>query len=71
MPAETHSHGGRIGAGDVERIVRDVPTPELIKGQNKAQQAGSASTYAQRYGLTAALGLVTGDDDDGHAAGGA
>ena len=23
MPAETHSHGGRIGAGDVERIVRE------------------------------------------------
>lgn len=23
MPAETHSHGGRIGAADVERIVRE------------------------------------------------
>lgn len=58
--------------GHGERLVRDVPMPELIKGQNRAQQAGSASTYAQRYGLTAALGLVTGDDldDDGHGAGG-
>lgn len=57
--------------GHGERLVRDVPMPELIKGQNRAQQAGSASTYAQRYGISAALGLVTGDDDDGHAAGGA
>lgn len=56
--------------GHGERLVRDLPMPDLIKGQNKAQQAGSASTYAQRYGLCAALGLVTGDDDDGHAAGG-
>jgi hypothetical protein len=32
---------------------------------------GSAATYARRYALTAALGLVSGDDDDGHAAGGA
>ena len=23
MPAETHSHGGRLGATDVERIVRE------------------------------------------------
>lgn len=47
-----------------------VPIPELIKGQNKAQQGGSASTYAQRYGTCAALNIVTGDDDDdGNAAG--
>jgi hypothetical protein len=47
----------------------DVPLPELIKGQNLAQQTGSAFTYAQRYAFCAALGIVTGDDDDGHAAG--
>lgn len=55
--------------GHGERIVQDIPVPELIKGQNKAQQMGSASTYAKRYALTGALGIVTGDDDDGHAAG--
>ena len=56
--------------GHGERLVRDIPVPELIKGQNKAQQAGSASTYAQRYALCGALGIVTGDDmdDDGHGA---
>jgi hypothetical protein len=54
--------------GHGERLVRDIPMPELLKGQNKAQQAGSASTYAQRYALCGALGVVTGDDDDGHAA---
>jgi hypothetical protein len=50
---------------------QDVPLPELIKGQNKAQQAASAQTYAKRYALCAALGIVTGDDsdDDGHMAG--
>ena len=57
--------------GHGERLTQDIPMPELIKGQNKAQQMGSAATYARRYALTAALGLVSGDDDDGHAAGGA
>jgi len=55
--------------GHGERIVQDIPLPELIKGQNHAQQMGSASTYAKRYALCAALGIVTGDDDDGHNAG--
>jgi hypothetical protein len=57
--------------GHGERLVQDIPMPELIKGQNKAQQMGSAATYARRYALCAALGIVTGDDldDDGHAAG--
>lgn len=59
--------------GHGERLAQDIPMPELIKGQNKAQQMGSASTYARRYALCSALGIVTGDDldDDGHAAGGA
>ena len=55
--------------GHGEKLTQDIPMPELIKGQNKAQQMGSASTYARRYALCAALGIVTGDDDDGHAAG--
>jgi hypothetical protein len=57
----------RDGHGEALRY--DVPLPELIRGQNAAQQMGSASTYAKRYALCAALGIVTGDDDDGHAAG--
>lgn len=56
--------------GHGERLAQDIPMPELIKGQNKAQQMGSASTYARRYALCSALGIVTGDDDDGHGAGG-
>jgi len=52
-----------------EKLVQDIPLPELIKGQNKAQQMGSASTYAKRYAFCAALGIVTGDDDDGNKAG--
>jgi hypothetical protein len=58
-----HSQGHSVA------LSMDVPIPDLIKGQNKAQQMGSAFTYAQRYAFCAALGIVTGDDDDGHAAG--
>lgn len=35
------------------------------KGVNAAQAAGSAITYARRYGLSAIVGLVADDDDDG------
>ncbi len=61
----------RHRAGHGERLVMDVPLPELIRGQNAAQQMGSASSYAKRYGFCAATGIVTGDDfdDDGHGAG--
>ena len=58
-----HMHGHGI------RVTQDIPLPELIRGQNAAQQMGSASTYARRYALCAALGLVTGEDDDAHVAG--
>lgn len=37
----------------------------LLPGGNTAQSAGSAITYARRYGLTAALGISPGEDDDG------
>jgi hypothetical protein len=58
--------------GHTERIVRDIPAPDKVSGQNAAQQSGSATTYAQRYAVCGALGIVTGeDDDDGGAAGGA
>lgn len=33
-----------------------------------AQQAGSSLTYARRYGLAAACGIVADEDDDGNAA---
>ena len=45
-------------------LKRDVPLPDIIRGQNAAQQAGSAETYGKRYALCAALGIVTGEDDD-------
>lgn len=59
----------RHRAGHGEKLVMDIPLPETLKGQNAAQRMGSASTYAKRYATTAALGIVTGDDDDGHGAG--
>ena len=39
------------------------------KGVNAAQAAGSAITSARRYGLSAIVGLVADDDDDGCSAG--
>lgn len=59
--------------GHSVKLSMDVPIPAIITGQNRAQQMGSAFTYAQRYAFCAALGIVTGDDtdDDGHAAGAA
>jgi len=62
--------------GHHERITFDVPIPEVIKNRegrsvtNVAQQMGSAHTYAQRYATCSALGLITGEDDDGTKAGG-
>lgn len=40
-------------------LVSSVPLP----GYGKAQELGSALTYARRYGLCAALGIATEDDD--------
>lgn len=41
----------------------------VLSAKQDAQSMGSALTYARRYGLCAALGLVSGDeDDDGNAA---
>jgi hypothetical protein len=41
----------------------------VLASKPDAQSMGSALTYARRYGLCAALGLVSGDeDDDGNAA---
>lgn len=38
--------------------------------QGRAQEIGSALTYARRYSLTALVGVVAEDDDDGNAADG-
>lgn len=51
--------------GHGERIVQDIPLPDVIRGQNKAQQMGSATEYARRYATCSALGIVTGEDNDG------
>ena len=58
---------GTLGheSGHTLDLSNDIPVPAGIKGQNDAQRAGSAQTYAKRYALCAALGIVTGDDDDG------
>ena len=37
------------------------------KAKNPAQAAGSAITYARRYGLAALVGIVTDEDDDANA----
>ena len=59
----------RHKAGHAVPISYDLPMPDKVTGQNAAQQMGSATTYGRRYALCAALGIVTGEDDDGLAAG--
>jgi hypothetical protein len=59
----------RHKAGHAVAISYDLPMPDKVTGQNAAQQMGSASSYAKRYATCAALGIVTGEDDDGLAAG--
>jgi hypothetical protein len=59
----------RHKAGHAVPISYDLPMPDKVNGQNAAQQMGSATTYAKRYALCSALGIVTGEDDDGLAAG--
>lgn len=61
--------------GHGEKLTFDLPIPDAIMSssgkavQNKAQVIGSANTYAKRYALCAALGIVTGIDDDGNGTG--
>lgn len=53
-----HKSGGQIDAG------LTIVTPK----KEGAHEQGSALTYARRYGLCAALGVVDEQDDDGNAA---
>jgi hypothetical protein len=57
-------------AGHSVAIMHTMPTPDRLNGQNAAQRAASAETYAKRYAICSALGIQTGDDDDGAATGG-
>lgn len=67
----TTSEEGQIGvmtriyhtSGHVESF-----GPLLLPAGGDARSAGSAITYARRYGLCAALGISPDDDDDGEAA---
>lgn len=47
-----------------ECIETSVP---LLVSKNDMQGLGSAITYGRRYGISALLGIVTDDDDDGNA----
>lgn len=53
--------------GHTVPIKQVIPLPDVLKGQNATQRAGSAMTYAKRYGECLALDIVTGEDDDGNA----
>ena len=65
------SADGKVGC--VTRIVHESgesmeETLLLPLAKADPQGAGSAITYARRYGLSGALGIVADDDDDGEAA---
>lgn len=55
----------RHARGHAQPLHHEMPLPEEIRGQNATQRAGSGETYCKRYALCAALGIQTGDDDDG------
>ena len=57
----------RHSGGHTVAIDHTIPMPEANRGQNAAQRAASAETYAKRYAICSALGIQTGDDDDGNA----
>lgn len=44
------------------------PLPDPLKSQIRAQEFGSAITYARRYSLSALAGIASEEDDDGAAA---
>ena len=46
----------------------EFPPFMLPMGKNTAQGAGSSLTYARRYSISAAFGLVSDEDDDGNSA---
>lgn len=58
--------------GHIVKLTSDMPVPDAIVSssgkavQNKSQVMGSAQTYGERYATCKALGLVTGEDDDGN-----
>lgn len=58
--------------GHIVNLRSDMPVPDPIMSsagkvvQNKAQVMGSAQTYGERYATCKALGIVTGEDDDGN-----
>jgi hypothetical protein len=56
----------RLTHASGQYIENDTPLP--YSGSTDAQSLGSALTYAKRYGLTALLGIVAEEDDDGAGA---
>lgn len=52
--------------GHAQPLHHEMPLPEKITGQNSAQRAGSGETYCKRYATVAALGIQTGEDNDGN-----
>jgi hypothetical protein len=44
------------------------PLPDPAKQQIRAQEFGSALTYARRYSLSSLIGIASEDDDDGQTA---
>ena len=60
----TYAFGTDKDNGPMEKAMATVP----IRVVDNPQQMGSALTYAKRYCLLAAFGLVGDEDDDGEAA---
>lgn len=55
----------RHAQGHAQALHHEMPLPDRINGQNASQRAGSGETYCKRYAMCAALGIQTGEDNDG------
>lgn len=71
----THSMSCADGVDYINTKIIHAPSGEFIEstsrillGRSTAQEYGSYITYMRRYALTAMLGLVTDEDDDGNKA---
>ncbi len=51
-----------------ERLTTWYPLPDPMKQQIRAQEFGSALTYARRYSISSIVGIASEEDDDGQGA---
>lgn len=62
-----HRGGHTIPCRQIIPLPEEIISKSGFRATNAAQRAGSAESYAKRYGECLALGIVTGEDNDGNS----